>query len=228
MDYTDNRLLNIELYHACSSDPVDFDKVKQLLEKGADPMGFMDEDEFDVVYGEILYDRGIDDADTSTLEELTELFINYGMKDRWHEQNEKIKKAEYNVFWMMAFLSAEKAIPILKLLIDENIEIDVLNELVDHCAIDSSMLLSEPEEVFNFTRMLMYVASYGYIIEKDEYLRRVIDFDKNEYDLKKFSNPFQFCFTMEASEAKDPANNQGAVVQIFECDSKRFIWKIVL
>lgn len=218
--------LNKQLYEECVKESVDFDKVERLLVLGAEPLGYINADE--IVYSEIIYGRNEDDDDDSTLVEITKMFLDHGMKIKCIDFEKEINSTDINPFWNIPYLSPEKAISVLRLLIDENIDFNSLNQLVDHCAIDSSMLTSELKNVAGWIRMLMFVASYEFIIKADEYLQQVINYDSNQYDVRRFADPFQFYITFDTSGHLQEYNNQGIVARIFERDTEKLVWKITL
>ena len=220
MDNT-KTILNEQLYDECIKEVVDFDKVESLLVQGADPLGIIHMDE--LVYSEVIYSRCFDDNEDQTLEQITRLFLDHGMVIK-HLDDDTI----VNPFWNIPYLSPPKAISILKILLNESTDIDSLNELVDHCSIDSSMINSPMEDVAGWTRILLYVASYDYLLQRDAYLRTVIDYDSNQYDLRRFKNPFQFYIQFDTSEAHNEYNHQGVVVEIYEKETHNLVWKIHL
>jgi len=218
--------LNKQLYEECVKEKVDFDKVEELLALGAEPMGYMNDVE--IVYSEIIFGRFEDDDDDLTLAEITRIFLDHGMKIKCVDIEKEINSTDINPFWNIPYLSPKKAISVLRLLIDENIDFNSLDQMVDHCAIDSRMLTSDLKDVAGWTRMLMFVASYEFIIKADEYLQRVIDYENNQYDIRRFADPFQFYITFDTSGHLHEYNNQGIIVRIFESDTEKLVWKIRL
>ena len=222
---TQQMSLNEKLYKECVKEKVDFGIVKDLLKKGAQPLGLYDVDE--VVLNRIIYERSYDEDDNSLLYEIIKLFLDSGMEIKRENLFTDGSGDLLNPFWDMGYLSAYKAKTILDLLLKQDIEMDLTEDLESHCSADAIYIKYELEEVARHIRIMLYLSSYPEILAKNEYLQCHINYDKNNYDMSKFRNPLDFYITFDTSN-ENTYNNVGIIAYIHERETEKMIWTILL
>lgn len=220
-------ILNKQLFDACMKDKIDLIEIKDLINHGANPLGLYDFD--DVVYSRIIYWRSHDDDSDNSLYEITKLFLECGMQikeDNLYKEDGGRGVLFLDPFWEVGYLSPVKAISIIDLLINENTEINRINELVGHLATDSMCIKSELEEVAIYVRILMYLATIPYVLKKSDYLRDVIDYKKNNYDINIFKKLDNYYIKFDESNVSS-CNNYGLIILFYTNTGDELIWKIV-
>ena len=234
--------LNMQLYNACSSDPVDYSLVKKLLANGANPLGKI------CIFNSIInvYDGVLDyyfDANT-TLDDIsedlyliTELFLRYGMD---------LSKAEIpydddnydscHPLWMFGFPANDVVTRTLKLFLDYGVSAEDAGECWGHMYFDYVCISSdfrdnhEIEMYGEFIKKLMLIASYPHILENDEELKEAIwyGYQDNTYDLSNFRNWNDYEYEIDTSHCKNHPEAYRSIVTIIEKQSKQPVWKLGL
>lgn len=214
--------LNKRLYGECINDKVDYKLVEELLKAGADPLGVIiyDDSEKAYIYGEIISDSFLNNGEN--LPKITELFLRYGM-DISKPKIPYSTEIWDSPLWEFACFPNENLLLTLKLLLDKGIDCDVINDFVEH--IITNVVCVDKGEFYPIEReqdhylwamkMIMLVASYDYIIEKNKVLAEFIRVKDNNYDLKKFREYNNFSYVFNKS-----------IVNIYEEKTKNLIWRI--
>lgn len=192
--------LNKRLLELLCQDVIDLNAIEDLLKQGADPLGSGNKDDNDEhIFGQFLWELGCDEYPSlcEKIIDITELFIDYGMDIASYGFPE-YDGNNINPLWNLAYFKKPEAIRVLKILVDNGLDIHSIEEFVDHTFIDFLVDLvdeSMNDELTVQVKMLMLLASYNHIREGSEYFKRCLNFDKNEYDLDKFKNHDDFRYT---------------------------------
>lgn len=229
--------LNKKLYLECSKEIVNFEKVEKLLQEGADPLGPTVEygwDILDHVYGEIVMES--QDFDSVNLPRITELFLKYGMDI----DNPKIPYDggnSINPMWHFGFAKNENSIYALKIILDKGISVESFRELWETSIGD--LLYCDCGDPVNDAfwtyvciwslKTTMLAASYDYILENDEYLKRFIGVSYNDYDIHNFRNWNNYAYKFDTSHCNRypgyPEFYQ-SIVTIYNIEANKEVWKI--
>jgi len=191
--------LNKKLLDECCKKKIDIKKIKELISQGAELLGQISDKWPDNLYGEIV-------CDNENLYEITKIFIESGMVIK----HSMFKNDDDSIdpLWELAFCCNEEGIKTLKLLLDNNLDFDSVEEFIDHVYIDY-LFLEIPDtdddklnlSFFEYAmKMLMLCASYKYVYEKSEYLRRIIEVENNSYDINKFRDYNNFYVKVEKNK----------------------------
>lgn len=183
--------LNIKLLNACEKEKIDFEEIKNLLKLGANPLGTISRnDKYEYLYNELIFEN-------KHLYELTKLFLESGM--RIQDSNYMNDGNDTNPMWDFAFRCDSTGIKTLKLLLDNNLDVESSEILVDHIYTDY-IFLDEAhacdeeldEEYFKSyeyaMKMILLCASYKNILNGSEYIRNMIDFEQNSSDTNILRN----------------------------------------
>lgn len=202
--------LNRVLYDECSKKNLNLDKINDLLNKGADPLGIFNK------YGEIVYSELIISAiedDYKNLCEITKKFLDNGMIIKEHVLNDRYGDDSINPFWNFAFKCDEEGIMTLKLLLDKDLDISSIEILANHIYTDYIFLEDEFESINDdkdaFTRfeyamkMLMLCSAYSYVVNNSDFIKDVIEFDNNSYDIFRFKNFKTYYMEVEVKSEKN-------------------------
>lgn len=208
--------LNKKLFNECCQKLIDTKKIKELIKQGADPLGTLNSKFQEHLYGELM-------TDNKNLYEVTKIFLDNGMVIK-HSMF-KNDGDDIDPIWSLAFCCNEEGIKTLKLLLDNNLDFDSVEEFIDHVYTDYLFLEApdaDDKEVniicFEYAmKMLMLCASYKYVYEKSEYLKNIIEVKNNNYEETKFRNYDNFYVKVEKDKFffVDKENN-------------RKVWKINL
>lgn len=223
--------LNNKLLEACTTEKVDLNYIEELLKLGANPLGRVedhgDNNLYDVVLYHFLDKANYEKADDSDFFKMTDLFIKYGMDI----SNPEVPYDDSNVInplWSFAFYDTETAMQVLKLLLDNGLDVESAGLCWSHELTDLGLPGFELEEDYDYQmaietfRKVMLIASYPHIIDADEYLQKEIWFNENKYDITKFRNWNNFEYSIEPTEGKELNRS---IVRIFEKESKNEVWK---
>ncbi len=220
----DNVELNKELYNECLKRKINKNKIRELLDKGGQPLGRISKHrKNEYLYNELLSDCSYDSK--IKLFELTSLFISYDMTIR--HSNYLNDGNDIDPLWELAFVTNNEGLKTLRLLLDVETDTESINELIDHIYTDHIFLeLMGPrteehraKELSKFTGwkngilMLMLCLSYDYIYNDSEYLRSVVKPDNNNYDRHKFR--YFENYDVEADNT---------MIFICEKESKTIVW----
>lgn len=187
--------LNKELYSECMKVSPDFEKVEDLLRRGADPLGATAASGWGLlehIYGEIIFDLsceiepGVKPGSEANLPKITELFVKYGM-DVDHPKVPYDGDNSMNPLWVLAFLPNEFGTAALRILLDHGLSADSAAECWDHALFDHFNIVSyHPEEYTWVWKMIMLVASYERILSEDESVRHLTGPEHNKSDVRAF------------------------------------------
>lgn len=228
--------LNKALFAECIKRTVDFEKVEELLKKGADPLGgtaICGWDLLDHIYGEIIYEESAQDFDCVNLPGITEMFLKYGM-DIDVPRIPYDDKDSQNPLWGLTFATNENGLSALKMLLDHGLSADSFAEFWDHSMIDFFHLeCGDPQNdefwnkecVWTF-RMLLLGASYEHIIENDEYLAEFICCDYNKNDVHIFRDWNDFEYQFDTSHCKNDPELYGSIIHIYSRLTGNEVWRI--
>ncbi len=226
--------LNNKLYDECSKEVLDCFAIEELLKQGADPLGataVFGWGLLEHIYGEIVLDS--QDNNSVNLPKITELFLKYGMDI----DNPKVPYDEdnsLNPMWQFALIKNDNSIYALEMLLDKGLSVDSVMEMWAHATFDLiNVRCGDPntDEFWKYEciwtmKTIMLCASYDYIINNDEDLRNFIGCSYNCYDLHKFRKWEDFYYKFDTSHCNRDAEFYKSVVQIFEKESNKEIWKI--
>ena len=188
--------LNKHLLEAVVGSKIELQHIENLLKLGADPLG--SDEEFDKdnhIIEDIFCYAEENEKLADCIEDVMNLFFKYGM-DISSKNDEYDGENNLNPLWSLAFNSSESGLKILKLLLDHGIDTESVEIMAEHILVDVCLWsydLSKMEsrfyerEVFSI-KMIMLAASYRYILDGSDYLRREIWYDKNNFDTEKFRN----------------------------------------
>lgn len=228
--------LNKKLYEECSKEVIDFEAVENLLKQGADPLGPTEGGEWgslEHIYGEIVMES--QDNDRVYLPRITELFLKYGM-DIDHPRVPYDGGNSINPLWDLGLALCESSIETLKLLLDRGISVDsfgkfwstAMGDLID-------IECGDPvrDEFWNRVCVLslkatMLAASYDYILNEYEHLRKFIGYSYNNYDVHNFRNWNDYMYKFDTSHCnryRGYPELYKSVVTIYEIESKKEVWK---
>lgn len=239
--------MNQELYNAVFSEEIDLHRVEIVLSAGADPLGPLLESNDECVLGELfcessirddIYDNGINPV-RNKLPELVKLFIEHGMKptsipaEHHDDENENIP------MWYLAFCCSREGAEALKMLLDNALNTEALDDFISHFYIDCEMTGgSDIDDAYlNYLtyglKMVMLSASYPEVLEKSKYLSSCIGVAEensgNVYDLTRFRDYEEYDYSIDISTCDNiPYGLRNATVEICEKGSNVIIWKMYL
>ena len=228
--------LNWKLYEECSKEDIDFVAVEALLKQGADPLGPTqggEWNELEHVYGEIVSET--DPEAGEQLPRITELFLKYGM-DVEHPRVPYDGGNSINPLWSLGVCLGEHSLATLKLFLDWGLSVDSFGEFWSTAIGDLiDIECGDPveNEFWNRACVLslkatMLAASYDYMLNEYEPLRKFIGYAYNDYDVHKFRNWNDFLYEFDTSHCNRypgyPELYQ-SVVTIYEAKSKKAVWK---
>ena len=226
--------LNKELVEVCTRPVVDYTRVEQLLEQGAQPLGTYTEIPNcpDVVYDTIT-DHYIDvEFNTEDFVKITELFLQYGMNIRYAQF--PFDENTTTPLWTFAFYSGKYTIQALKLMLDYGLDADAADECWCHAVFDLFNVTPWLEDEFDYTMLydtlkkVMLIAAYPHVLENASELQEIIQVQRNTYDITLFRNWEDYDYEVVPKETKDTPMANDALVTIRKKDSGQVVWKFVL
>ncbi len=228
--------LNKHLLEAVVSSKIKLQHIEYLLKLGADPLGSDEEsDKENHIIADIFCYAEENEKLADCIEDVMNLFFKYDM-DISSKIDEYDGENNLNPLWSLAFNSSESGLKILKSLLDHKLDTDSVEIMVEHILCDMclwSTNLSEMEswfyerEVFSI-KMIMLAASYRYIIDSSDYLRREIWYDKNNFDTEKFRNWNDFDYHIDMSKCNEKTGYQDSVITIVEKATGKTVWTLEL
>lgn len=223
--------LNNKLLEACTTEKIDLIYIEELLKLGANPLGRVEDNGDNNLYDVVLYHflnlANYENADDSDFFKITDLFLKYGMDIL----NPEVPYDDGNVLnplWSFAFYDTETAMQVLKLLLDNGLDVESAELCWSHDLTDLGLPDFKLEEDYDYQmatetfRKVMLIASYPHIIDADEYLQKEIWFDENDYDITKFRNWNDFKYSIEPTDGN---KLNKSIVRILEKDTIREVWK---
>ena len=224
--------LNKKLLDECDKKDVDFSIVEELLKQGADPLGGTATHGWYVmehIYGEIVCNS--QDNDSVNLPQITELFLKYGM-DIENPRVPYDHSNSLNPLWNMGLVVNENSIVALKMLLDRGVSVNsfgefrstAIGDLLDcECGDPVNDVFWNYECVWTL-KMTMLAASYDYILNEDEYLKKFIGLSYNNYDIHKFRNWNEYYYEFDTSHCNKYPELYKSVVTIYEVASNKEVW----
>ncbi len=219
--------LNKLLYDECIKKELNFDKINELISKGANPLGFCKEYE-GIVYDGIIY--SLIDDNYQNLFKITKCFLENGMKIENASLVESYGEEVVNPLWSLAFKCDRDGLKTLELLLDNNLDIESVNILVDHIYTDYIFLEDDFKAVKNnkeyyldfsiAMKMIMLCASYYYVIENSKFIRDMVEIENNNYDISNFKNYDDYYVDIEVKEAKN------IIISFKSKKTNQVVWKI--
>ena len=230
--YTSEEIkFNKRLYDECMKENIDFALVEELLKQGADPLGATTEQGWDLllhVYGEVAFESR--ENDSKNLPQITELFLKYGMdigapRIPYDDDN--------SIHPLRFFPFNENAIASLHMILDYGVKAQDVCELwagesddqINVCRDDPNA--DEFHERFCcWAKMLMLIASYDYVLDNDEGLRKYICYNYNAYDVHKFREWNNYYYEFDTSRCQCHPELYRSVIRIYEKQTNEQVWKI--
>lgn len=239
--------LNQLLYNVITSPQIDYKKIADLLQKGADPLGpLIDEDE--TAIGELFCNAGWDwNSDAKLYDDLSkeclsdrlpkilEVFIENGFDcSRFLPSEDGERNLE---LWSLTFSISEGECRAMKIMIENGLPIPALEDFISHFYVDSEMcdgseMTDDYEEYLTWAfKTIMLCASYPEILDKSEYLRDCIEMNTtnmgNNYNLTKFRKVDDYLYSFDLSTLdNEPYGMRNVTVEVREKATKELIWKM--
>lgn len=227
--------LNRQLLEAAEAG--DLVKAENLLRAGADPLGSPDErDSYEHILGELFCYASQDDTLAEKLPDLVQLFYSYGM-DIGARGIPFDDGNNINPLWELAFCQNEAGLKTLKVMLDNDLDIQSAEILVDHifvdmemcggCEIEDDWFLSS---VICGLKMVMLVASYPYVTRKSEYIRSCVEPGKNQPErLTDFRDWNAFDYQIDISTCDNmPHGLRNATVCIIDRKTHEHVWTLMI
>ena len=217
--------LNFELYKECIKDNVNYDVVKDLLNKGADPWREINHNLMNGrVLSKIIYERSYDYDNDDTMCKLFKIFLDNGMVVRDDSVDES--DDSYNPLEFLWGVKAKKAIKIFELLIKHNTGIKVFENYLNE--VNCYMIGECHRELSEEVRKIMYLVSYKELRENCPILKVLLHYEENDkkYDLSKFRRPFDYDIFYDMTDEYG-LDTGGLVIYICEKETGKKIWEFV-
>ncbi|MCD7755665.1 MAG: hypothetical protein LUJ09_04950 [Firmicutes bacterium] len=191
----------------------DLEKVKLLLQEGADPLGISDINALDEnPLGELFCDASQDSKLAAKLPQIVQLFLNHGM----HIDASKFADDGNNVnpLWDLAFCSNESGIKTLRVLLDGGLDADSVETLVDHIFTDTEMVDGCNMDDAWFMKsigwslkMVMLAASYPHILQNSPFIAECVALEHNDAAvLPEFRDWNRFTYDIDLSTCDNIPN----------------------
>lgn len=228
--------LNKKLYEECFKEVIDFEKVEDLLKQGADPLGPTEGYGWGLlehIYGEIVSEAQFEG--NAHLPQLTELFLKYNM-DVDHPRVPYDGGNSINPLWDLGLCLNENSIITLKMFLDRGVSVDsfdqfwstAMGDLIDVECGDPVGNEFWNEACTLSLKATMLAASYDYLLNANEHLRKFIGYSYNSYDTYKFRDWNAFLYELDTSHCKRYSGHPElykSVVTIYEIESGEEVWK---
>jgi len=203
--------LNRKLYNEFEKEKLNESRIIELLKQGANPLGNMSNNKHsEKPYEEILYEN-------KNLDKITGLLLENGMviDNKDYQNNDMI-----NPLWGLALRTDTIGIKTLKLLLDNKTEVDSIEVFVDHIytdyillgdkekmakqAVENNEIEVETGKVETYysiaMKMLMLCASYDYVLDNSEYIKDIIDYDRNNKNNINFFKNYNNIYIRETQK----------------------------
>ena len=223
--------LNKKLHDEICSDDCSLEKIRCLLNEGADPLGAFGEYPDDHLLGEIIYDAANDVKLAERLPQVIQLFYDYGMDIA--ARNIPDDGDDINPLWDIRFLEDESGLPILKVFLDNGVDCKSVESLVDHIFTDLAFVHEGDIKNDNvlqadiaLIKMAMLALSYPHILEGSDYIRRSVSVEKNNVGrLPGFRDWDKFDYQIDCSTCTNiEFGLKGAVVDITDKSTSEKVW----
>ncbi|MCR5083399.1 MAG: hypothetical protein K6B15_08000 [Parasporobacterium sp.] len=235
--------INDELAKAITGNKIDYNYIAELMEKGADPLGILENG----------YDTSIDKLFCIGHEKWSYKDKNGRHRGCYSERFPKImsllieKGFDCSRFkatedgnrclelWSLTFSISRGACETLQIMIENGLEIAAIEDFIGHFYMDSEMcdgsnVDSRYKKYLTWAfKMIMLCASYPHILDGSEYLRNCIEIENNdnEYDMKKFRNYDNYLYRFDYSTMDNiPYGVRNAGVEIIEKETNKVVWKM--
>lgn len=230
--YTSEEIaLNKQLYEECSKEVLNLAFIEELLKKGADPLGSTAEYGWGLlehVYGELMLDS--QDFNSINLPRITELFLKYGMD----VSSPRVPYDGENSLHVLSFFPAnENSIVALKMLLDHGADADSVGEIWDRYIFDEYNVCQDDPNAEEWhgrfvwmMKIIMLIASYDHVLNRDEGLKELIGVSYNSYDIHRFQNWNDYDYEFDTSRCERFPELYRSVLKIYETKTKKAVWKI--
>ena len=225
--------LNEKLYDAVMTDNAGMAEVEGLLELGADPLGSYDSiDPGGTTVGDLFCEVSTDRGLSERMPELVRVFIDHGMDigKRSFPSDDDV-----HPLWCLQFDGNENGVRMLKLLLDQVLDIESAEILVDHIFTDMEICSGSDigDERFAIgtmwsLKMVMLTASYPRILEKSDFIRSCVEIENNDpQNAPKFRVWNDFDYHIDISTCTNvPHGLQNAMLTITEKKTSKRVWQI--
>lgn len=224
--------LNLRLLEACRADSVDYSELESLLQQGAEPLGYIEEQGWpDNLYASVIENLSWNADRNGDLFRITQLLLRYGMdisKPTIPYDNDEILNPIYHFCGMMRGSMMET----LRLLLDHGLSAEDARwgwgqQLEDFLNVSDSLDdVDVQAELPHYVRKLMLTASYPHVLEQDEALRFNIWLDRNRYDLSRFREWDWYDFELDTRYCdRSYPGVARSVITIKEKHSGEAVWR---
>ena len=163
--------------------------------------------------------------------DITKLFLENGMEIKNDILEAKYGKEVINPIWTLAFKCDDEGIRTVKLLLDNNLEIDSAEILVDHIYTDYIFLEYNFETAINnknyfnnfeyALKTIMLCASYPYILQNSDFIHNIVEFNNNNYDINKFKKYNDYYIKLDN---KNKGNN--ITINFIYKKTNKVVWQL--
>ncbi len=236
-------IVDRRLYDAVTARCVDLDAVECLLKEGGNPLAIID---YDYILDSTItnfcgtiYTDEFDLDEQKKFPKVIQLYYDYGMdlsidncpmhKDDWDDPN------PVHPLWSLPFVCHETGIEVLKIFLENKAPIEVVEKaFLYHLLLDMGFVNGDDLEEDGDLEItviglkeIMLVASYPYVLDNSEFLRKRIKLDKNDASyLKKFRNWNDFEYEIDESTGTCiPFGLADSTVSIFDKKSHAKVWE---
>lgn len=227
MSELNQRLLDLCTEHYCGLEP-----IESCLQAGASPMAAVHNsfDELDNLYGAVV-DFYCFDERYSRLFDITKLFCKYGLD----LSKPEIPFDDANIInpvWNFTVIMNDNVLPILRYLLDYGLDKESAHTCWYHAVenwrfVDGSLQSAESrKQVIGDLKKIMLIASFPRILDRDEFLQKIVWASANKTDITRFRNWEDYSIAIDDSRCTPYPNMIKAVFTFFENVTKREIWKI--
>lgn len=233
----DEIILNQKLYNAIASKDFNPDTIEELLQQGANPCGYINDDHDTCTLSEFLYAASyrmssdmIDDYRIAQerLSTVIRLFLKHGLLDRLF-YNEEVDGEYLPIACMHHSCSREAAIS-LKMILDEGYRGASIDGYINGWFIDvlylSEFVLSDEVYLNHLewgSRMLMLIASYQDIFDADEYVRSCVNAENNDVRILSTFRDID-AYTYQIKYNSDMCEENPALGRVTIKDGVKNIW----
>lgn len=229
-----DKQLNTKLYHELFKENIDYDLIIKLLKEGADPLGPLEDDEESCVLEELIWESYDEDSEIGMywkLPKLVNIFIENGMDPK----RIKVNEDNPSPVWALAHICSRNALLVLKTLIENDLSKECVNDFIEHFIEDTTCVycnhLETPEDYYSVNygyKMIMLCASYENIIEDNELLKHLIDYDNNNFDLTKFREYDEYSILIDTSTCTKPNDTLAyATISIKDMATEEIVRKFI-
>lgn len=215
----------------------DVERAEKLLQEGADPLGGFDEDDLEQsVLHELFIDVACEEKPEGKRLELLRLFLDHGMNIS--TRNEAVEYDDsLNPVWLMAHVSNESGMRMLKLLLDHGLDVVSAEILFNHIFVDMEVcdgcdIHDEwwMEEWTYSMKMVMLIASYPYILEASSYIRKCVELERNNVSwLPCFRDWNRFAYEIDLSTCdRLPHGLRNATLHIRDTKTGDIVWSMYI